>query len=166
MIEGRPIQSKEFAFPLGFNRSSSRSIVHQGKFSKEFSRVVGLEIGLGSRKDFVAIKLSRIDNVESISLFSLDNHVLGSRSMNFLHRINNDVQVFLVKVAEEDTLFNEFLDFLLDLRSFGNDFRDKLGLLVKLPEDFSTNSLSTIFFLQLLFLFLLQFAEELGLGLF
>lgn len=152
IVEGSPVKSEEFAVSLGFNGSGSGGIVHEGKFSEKLSRFVGLQVGLRSVDDLVAVELSAINNIESISLFSLNDDVLTSGGLNLSHGINDDVQIFLIEVAEEDASFDEISDISLGLVTFGNDAGDEVGLFVELTKDLGTDSLPAMFFINLLFL--------------
>ena len=152
IVEGSSVKSEEFAISFGFNGGGSWGIVHEGKFSEKLSRFVGLQVGLRSVDDLVAVELSAINNIESISLFSLNDDVLTSGGLNLSHGINDDVQIFLIEVAEEDASFDEISDISLGLVTFGNDAGDEVGLFVELTKDLGTDSLPAMFFINLLFL--------------
>jgi len=115
---------------------------------------------LGSIDDLVAVKLSALDNIEGISLLSLDNDVLSSSGLDLSHRINNDVQVFSIEVAEKDAPLDEMPDITLGLFTFRDNVGHELSLFVELAKHLGTDSLSAVLFINLLFLLSLKFSQE------
>jgi hypothetical protein len=126
--------------------------------------VVGLEVGLFARDDLVAVEIAVVDDVESVSDLTLNDHILVGLGLDFLHGVDDDVEVFLVEVAEEDALFDESGYFLFG----GCVFGDHLGLegpfLVELSEHLSTDALPTVLLLQFLFLLFFDLLQKGGLG--
>ena len=107
MVECGPIQAEQLAGSLRFDGSSSWRIVHQRQFAEELSGVIGFEVGLLAGEDLEAVEISMVDDVEGISNLALDYDVLAGLGVDFLHCINDDVELFFVEVAEEDAFFNE-----------------------------------------------------------
>ena len=163
IVEGSSVKSEEFAISFGFNGGGSWGIVHEGKFSEKLSRFVGLQVGLRSVDDLVAVELSALNNKKSVSLLSLNDDVLASRGLDLCHGVDDDVQIFLIEVAEEDASLDEIPDISLGLITFGNDAGDELGLFVELTKDLGADPLPAVFFINLLFLLGLKFSQELSL---
>lgn len=113
--------------------------------------------------DFEAIELPFGYDVKSVALFTFDNDIISWFSVNFLHGINNNADIFLVETAEEDAFFDEIFDDFFGLGVFGDHFCHEIGFLVELSEDFRADSLPTVLFVQFLLLFLLQFSQKLSL---
>lgn len=166
VVEGGPIKTVELSFSFRLDRCSSRSIVHKGEFSEEFSRFIRFKISLGAVNDFEAVEFTGANDVESVSLFSLDNDVLTRRSLHFLHGVNDDADVVLVETAEKDAFLDQIFNGLFGICVLGDDIGDKFCFLVELAKNLGAYALAAVLFLQFLFLFLLEFAEELCLFLF
>jgi len=69
--------------------------------------VVGFEVGLLAGEHLVTVEISMVDDVEGISNLALGYDFLAGLGVDFLHGINDDVELFFVEVAEEDAFFNE-----------------------------------------------------------
>ena len=96
MIESSSIKPIELTISLPLNGCSSRRVVHQGQLSEEVSRLVSLEIFLLSTNELVTVKLPRLDDVESIPLFSFLNHVVIKLGVDLLHSINHNPNILFV----------------------------------------------------------------------
>lgn len=118
-----------------------------------------------STNDFIAVELPFVNNVESISLFSFNNHIFTSSSFMLLHCINYNIDVILVQTVKKNTLFNEFFHLFLSLSLFGDHFMNKFCFFVKLTKHLGTDTLPTMFLINfLLFLFLLKSSLKFSLG--
>ena len=152
IIESSSVQTKKFSISLWLYRSSSWSVIHQGKFSEKLSSFISLEVCRRSVDHLIAIKLSLFNDIESISLFSLNNDILSSSGGDFSHGVNDNIDIIFIEVAEEDAFFNKVSDRIFSLCTLRDNARNKVSLFVELPKHFSTYSLPTVFFINLLFL--------------
>ena len=161
MVKCSSVKSKKSSLAFWFDRSSSWSIVHQGKLSKELSRLVSFEVGLFSWENFKAIELSLVDNVECISLLSFNNNILVQNGSDLFHSVNHYSNIISVQVIEKNTLFNKFFNAVFRLTILGNHLGYKICLFIELSKNFCTDSLSTMLFVNFLLIFLfLEFFQD------
>lgn len=97
MIEGGSVETEQLARSLTLDGGSSGGIVHESQFSEEVTSLVGLEVGLFSIDDLEAIVLTLVDDVESVSLFSLGDDGLAGLGVDFFHGIDDDSEIFLIE---------------------------------------------------------------------
>ena len=147
------IQSKKHSRFHTFNRSSSLGTVHQGQLTEQLTRFIGFQICLFAIDDLSALELSVPNDIEHISIISFLYYWLLSNCPLLLHRIDHNLEVLLREALEhyrfQEQIFYETKGFL----AFSNDLGLKLGFLVVLSENFSTNASSAILFSLLFLLF-------------
>ncbi len=155
MVEGGPVQAKEFALSFAFDGGSPWCVVHEGEFSEEVSFLVGFKIGLLAVDDLEAVVLACVDYVESVTDFALRDDRLFRRSFNYRHGVDHDVHVFPIEGLEQDRFLNQLLYGILGLCVFWDDTWKVVAFFVELAKDFSTDTLATIFLFHFLLLFFL-----------
>lgn len=166
VVEGGAVEPEQLARGLALDGGGTRGVVHEGKLSEEIASVVGLEVGLLAGDDLEAVKLSLIDDIQSVSFFALSDDCLSGLGVHFLHGVDDDAEVFLVERLEEDGLLDESLDFFFGGSVLGDHFLDELCLLVELSEDLGADALPRVLLLHLLLFLLFQLPQELRLHFF
>jgi hypothetical protein len=155
MVKGGPVQAKKFSFSFAFDGGSPWRIVHEGKFSKEVSFLVGLKVSLLAVNDLEAVVLPCVNYVESVTYFALGDDGLFRGSFDYRHGVDDNAHIFLIEGLEEDGFLDEFSDGILGLCIFWDNIWKVISFFVELAKDFSTDTLSTIFLFHFLLLFFL-----------
>jgi len=139
IVETGTIQGKAGALGLGLDRRSSGSIIQKSQLTETHTGLVGQQESwlILSFILLKTIKLTIINNIEVISIISLDDDIISSFEMHFLHGHDDNLGFLGVETRKHEGLIHSFLDSLLLLVILGDHTR-----LVVLPSVVGAEDLS------------------------
>jgi len=139
VVEGVPVKLPEGAVCLGLDGRCTRGVVEKSQFTEGITLFECFEESFFSRDDFEAIKFSLLYYIHNSTSFTFRDDSRVGVKLDFLHRVDDHVQLFFVESTHHKGLAKSIGYLLLFFLRFENHDRHKGCLLIKLAESLSAD---------------------------